>query len=488
MEDGIYTFEIEKFLSQMVDNPYISELKTLIKEDKRTRLSSYLGVDLVDTLSESMIDYILRNFKTSDSLHLLAERVRSFDSDDSSKFRSINIDFLDGLIETASTMTEDFSTRGDLTIYTRAMPQRIENKINKLTVIKESSSTDTTFDSIQEKPEIEFKPTELTISTITIIASLNKNYLHSTPEEELINVVKLYEGFEAPTEIFIENTGVLPVFKHGIENIIIGCHLEDRPVKGYFEKDVKKNFYNSITLNVLYKSIKDDEIQGRSIDQTKCINVKVFINGTLQITGCPTIQSGKKVIQIIHEYLEKHSADVVKYPENLELSKFETVMINTDYVLGFPINRDSLYHILTNNYDISAHYDADGYPGVKIWYMWNEDYVETEYEGHCRCKGRCNGKGKGNGEGDCKKVTIAVFQSGKVIITGGNNLKQIKNAYNFINQIMYENYLDIRCNTYIPKAVSSRRSQSTNTYSFSSKSVVNMDDYERALELINPLA
>ena len=41
----------------------------------------------------------------------------------------------------------------------------------------------------------------------------------------------------------------------------------------------------------------------------------------------------------------------------------------------------------------------------------------------------CNGKGKDN---TCKKITIAVFNSGKIIITGGNSMEHIEIAYNFI--------------------------------------------------------
>ena len=48
----------------------------------------------------------------------------------------------------------------------------------------------------------------------------------------------------------------------------------------------------------------------------------------------------------------------------------------------------------------------------------------------------CNGKGNGCGDGDCKKVTIAVFMSGKVIITGGQNKDQINESYRFISNFV----------------------------------------------------
>tara|TARA_B100000470_G_C19585840_1_gene299912 strand:- start:412 stop:603 length:192 start_codon:yes stop_codon:yes gene_type:complete len=56
----------------------------------------------------------------------------------------------------------------------------------------------------------------------------------------------------------------------------------------------------------------------------------------------------------------------------------------------------------------------------------------------------CNGKGDGNGDGDCKKVTIAVFKSGKIIITGGQNKGQLETSYRFI-----KNFIDERKGDFI---------------------------------------
>ena len=37
-------------------------------------------------------------------------------------------------------------------------------------------------------------------------------------------------------------------------------------------------------------------------------------------------------------------------------------------------------------------------------------------DGICKCNSVCDGKGLANGDGDCKKITIAVFKSGKTIV------------------------------------------------------------------------
>ena len=39
-----------------------------------------------------------------------------------------------------------------------------------------------------------------------------------------------------------------------------------------------------------------------------------------------------------------------------------------------------------------------------------------------------------------KKITIAVFKSGKIIITGGQNTEQVNQAFRFIKNILTCNY------------------------------------------------
>ena len=38
-----------------------------------------------------------------------------------------------------------------------------------------------------------------------------------------------------------------------------------------------------------------------------------------------------------------------------------------------------------------------------------------------------------------KKITIAVFNSGKIIITGGQSYKHLNVAYDFINKVINDN-------------------------------------------------
>ena len=61
---------------------------------------------------------------------------------------------------------------------------------------------------------------------------------------------------------------------------------------------------------------------------------------------------------------------------------------------------------------------------------------EKQVTGICNCCGPCNGKGK---DGLCKKITVAVFNSGKIIITGGQSYEHLNTAYDFITEIIEKN-------------------------------------------------
>lgn len=59
--------------------------------------------------------------------------------------------------------------------------------------------------------------------------------------------------------------------------------------------------------------------------------------------------------------------------------------------------------------------------------------------GVCKCTCDCDGKGSGCGMGNCQRITIAVFQSGCIIITGAQTCEQIDTAYKFICDMCIKN-------------------------------------------------
>lgn len=330
---------------------------------------------------------------------------------------------------------------------------------------------------------------ELRISTTTMISSFNTN----------INLYVVDKYFIRDDIItFMDNGG--------------------KPVKNSAMK--KKNnrpFFNQATLIV-------------KLNPLKKINVKIFSNGKIQMTGVKNKIDGmsaltyilkklyntkgkiplsklfpRKLIQLLDEKLKfgeylpnkyltdqkkifndnkldldktikqvpiskffNNGDDILKYLNNDEIVKdllveynnddvmfdshsiedLEKVMITdinivnivSDFNTNFKIKREILYEIIRNKYNIVSRFDPCIYPGVKNKFYYNNEYLNKEYPGKCYCVGRCSGKGNGNGEGDCKKITISIFQSGSILITGAKKVDDIQYIRKFIINMIKENY------------------------------------------------
>ena len=182
----------------------------------------------------------------------------------------------------------------------------------------------------------------------------------------------------------------------------------------------KKFFYNQITAHIY---------------EDKIVNVKIFNNGKIQMTGIKNKGQGDRVIEKVIMIIKMIETDVLEsIITNCDLHPDEgkIAMINTDFDCGFKLKREILQRIVTDKGYYSS-FEPTIYPGVNIKYYFNKERQDT---GVCNCMGKCNGKGK---DGYCKKITVAVFNSGKIIITGGQSYEQLNTAYDFINNILVDN-------------------------------------------------
>ena len=137
-------------------------------------------------------------------------------------------------------------------------------------------------------------------------------------------------------------------------------------------------------------------------------------------------------------------AHCIEDKSRIKIQPVKIVLINSDFNINFKIKRNIFHSILKDNYNIVSRYEPGIYPGVNNKYYWNKLTLGTPDEGVCKCKSKCIGKGNGEGDGQCKKITIAAFQSGSIIITGANSILQIDDAYAFINNVISKNYDLIR--------------------------------------------
>jgi TATA-box binding protein (TBP) (component of TFIID and TFIIIB) len=167
----------------------------------------------------------------------------------------------------------------------------------------------------------------------------------------------------------------------------------------------------------------------------KEINIKLFKNGGFQMTGISSEEMARAALtRLIAMYRDIWPAASAAAGEP-HIKKFDTCLINSDYGLDKAIHRDRLYHILVEEYGIWSTYDPTRYQGVNAKFFWNKARPADAPPGICLCPVPCSGDGGGYAIGDCKKITIAPFRTGKIIITGAKFMEQLDDTYKFINGV-----------------------------------------------------
>lgn len=171
------------------------------------------------------------------------------------------------------------------------------------------------------------------------------------------------------------------------------------------------------------------------------VNVKVFKNAKLQVTGLKTVDQGHHVVESIVQYIKRINPEfpVISDIQHLTPGGFRVCLINSDFWVTVDgkratILREKLYSLLSKNYSTFCVFDSVVHPSVRANYCYNSSYMNDH--GLCECVGTCYGKGSGSGEGQCKKITIAVFGSGCIIITGSQSVAQLQKAYEFICNVI----------------------------------------------------
>ena len=209
-------------------------------------------------------------------------------------------------------------------------------------------------------------------------------------------------------------------------------------------KKENENFYNSCSI------IVKGEIN------RKCVNIKLFNNGQITLTGAKEEKDGHSACEYLLKELKKinnifldeknnfmdNNNDLIKHSC---VSDFKITMINSDFNTNFKIDLLKLLDILNNSEkDRFIKFNPAVYRGLMIGFFWNEN--KKIQDGCCSCSVKCSGKKKKSKNDKnilCKKITISIFKSGSVIITGGYLKEQIEDAYKFINNIFKENYHNI---------------------------------------------
>jgi TATA-box binding protein (TBP) (component of TFIID and TFIIIB) len=183
------------------------------------------------------------------------------------------------------------------------------------------------------------------------------------------------------------------------------------------KKDVSKNaFYNQVTVVIRISHGPTDDL-----GEEPSINLKLFKNGSVQMSGCKSITSVNTVLNKLIVRLKEVKArfedgritekTFIEEPDKITVKDFKIDMINSNYQVSIQIDRDKLYNLLQKK-KIKSSYEPCIRACVIIKYV-----PEVENK-------------------ELKEVSVFVFQKGNIIITGARSKSHIMSAYDYMNDIL----------------------------------------------------
>jgi TATA-box binding protein (TBP) (component of TFIID and TFIIIB) len=175
-------------------------------------------------------------------------------------------------------------------------------------------------------------------------------------------------------------------------------------------------FYNQITVVIRINEGETDDINNEPR-----INLKLFKNGSVQMSGCKSIKSINIVLNKLINKLKEIKAKIIdnkiieiKFIENVEalsINHFKIDMINSNYQVNMKIDRDKLYNILKSR-NIKCSFEPCIRACVVIKFTPTTFNIEE------------------------KQVSIYIFLKGNIIITGARDREHIIEAYTYINNLL----------------------------------------------------
>lgn len=262
-----------------------------------------------------------------------------------------------------------------------------------------------------------YTKTNLRISTMVITANWGTQ-------------IKLNKLFDLLRDVIIPiwypEEGILK-FEHN--NMVLGLSHKDIFTN---RKITSKSFFNqsTIVLRRMIKDEKDEKDEKNDSHNWKEVNVKLFANGGIQMTGVTSESFAKSAMEwLLNKFQSLPESPFLGDPA---IQRFSVQLINTDYTINKFINQDALHKILINEYNMVSMLEKTIYQGVNTKFFFN---TNNNHSGICCCNRLCKGQGTGDGNGECKRITMSIFRTGTIIITGARELHQIQSAYQFLNSI-----------------------------------------------------
>lgn len=242
---------------------------------------------------------------------------------------------------------------------------------------------------------LEKLPDDLNISTMTITCNL----------DTLIDIQNVGRYMDLAF-------GQVVCVKYGPNNSIVRSLIKLKKKKKTTKKN-RKNFYNQATVII-------------AVADKRTVNVKVFKNGAIQMTGCKSYENFTTSMQTLCNALKKKKAVYDKVSKKIISRDFVTNydkvnvdnifnvrirMINSNFDIGFLVNRKILNEIMLKK-GVKSSFEPSIHSSTIIKYLYNDKDI----------------------------ISIFVFESGSIIITGAKKREHLIEAYKYITTQLYENY------------------------------------------------
>jgi len=199
-----------------------------------------------------------------------------------------------------------------------------------------------------------------------------------------------------------------------IRKITIGISKKD--ILSYRSKK-KQAFYNCF---VMILRIKIDNL-------FREFHTKVFNTGKLELPGVQSEKMYYTVLNYVLEILQPYHTNQLKYYEHND-----TVLINSNFNCGFFINREILFDIIKNKYNIQAIYDPCSYPGIQCKFHYNNDIkIQTGMQISSENKDIYT---------NITQVSFMVFRTGSVLIVGMCDEDILRDIYQFVKLLLKEEF------------------------------------------------
>ena len=254
--------------------------------------------------------------------------------------------------------------------------------------------------------EINNLPAGMGVSTMCASCKLNT----------LVNIVNIEKYFQLNSDDIL----TVKMNKERLRTIILTKKKPKRQRKHdnkLIHKDTTKNyFYNQITV-----VMRIDSGPCQDLNDAPKINIKLFKNGSVQMSGCKSVKNINivlnkliyklKEIKAIMEDGKINTKEFIEEPEKINILHFKIDMINSNYKVNMQIDRDKLYNLLLKK-KIKSSYEPCIRACVIIKF--------TPCEHNC----------------EYKEISIFVFQKGNIIITGARSRSHIISSYEYMNNIL----------------------------------------------------